>query len=151
MTTRTDKRMQALGDILSGGLSYSWFRVEKLNVDKVTAVVWTDDEDEDTFDHRHEIGPDDVARGLRMYREWLEGKREAYKGEWKWCIKDALRAGVISDESEFDPAIHARADKGSYGWGTVLFDRTNGDEGDYDANTADSVMQFAVLGEAIFG
>lgn len=151
MTARTAERLEALSCILVDGLSYSWFQVAELDEKAVTATVFTDEDDEGTFEVKHEIGPDDVARGLRMYREWLEGKREAFPGEWKYAIDALLRNGVIKDESEFNPLVHARADEGSYGWQTVVFDRTNGEDGDYDANTADNVIQFAVFGQVIYG
>lgn len=152
---RSEKRMEALGYILSDGLNYSWFQVLQLDDEAVTAKlrVATGDFDDDgnqiwkTVD----ITADDVARGLRMYREYLSGEREMFPGEWKYRMADALRAGRIADDSEFDPKIHARADARSYGWETVKFDRTNGDDGDYDANTADSVMQFATLGQVMYG
>lgn len=152
MTTKTprkaraksDERMAALGCILNDGLMYSWFRVEELDSDAVTATlkVEVDTEEWQTF----HVNADDVARGLRMYRESCEGKREDYPGAHGWAMKDALRAGVIKTEAEFNPLVHARADAGAYCWQTVLFDRTNGREGDYDANTADAVMQFATIG-----
>ena len=155
-TKRSEKRLQTLGYILSDGLSYSWFQVKELDEDAVTATLYVDtgDYDEKTDEQifkKVEIGPDDVARGLRMYREMLEGKREEFPGAWKYAAQDAVRAGKIKDESEFDPAVHARCSAGAYGWETVKFDRTNGDEGDYDANTADSVLQLATLGQVMFG
>lgn len=153
MTTRTPERMQALSYVLCGGLSYSWFLVEELDEEAVTATIRTDgpDDDEGTYSQVHQIGPDDVARGLRMYAEYMAGTREGFPGEWKYSAENAVRAGRIKDESEFVPGVHNRADAGSYGWQMVKFDRTNGAEGDYDANTADSVMQFATLGHAIYG
>lgn len=150
MTARTKERMEALSDILCSGLDYSWFMVEELDLGEVTATIRTDDDEEGTYPNVHHIGPDDVARGLRMYREWLEGTREAYPGEWKHCAEDAVRVGRIKNVSEFVPGVHNRADDTSYGWQTVKFDQTNGEDGDYDANTADSVMQFAILGYAIY-
>ena len=150
---RSDERMNALSSILVDGLYYSWFRCTELDESACTATIYTDDleGDEGNFAVKHEVGPDDIARGLRMYREYMEGKREHFKGEWEFRIKDLLRAGTIKDRSEFKPEIHCRADERSYGWQTVKFDRTNGAEGDYDANTADSVMQFALLGEVVYG
>lgn len=153
--TRSDKRLQALGYILSDGLTYDWFRVLALDVDKVTArvMVNTGDADEDGKEEWvvKDVTADDVARGLRMYAEYLEGTREAFPGEFKYRAKDAVRAGLIASEDEFVPGEHNRAAPQSYGRQTVLFDRTNGDEGDYDANTADCVMQFALLGYTVFG
>lgn len=153
MTTRTDERLEALSYILSDGLSYSWFQVSEHDSDTVTATVWVDadDDEEGTYSRKVSIDADDVARGLRMYREVLEGKREEFTGAWGYLIKDLIRNGHIKDESEFNPLVHARADEGSYGWQTVVFDRTNGQDGDYDANTADSVMQLAILGEVRYG
>ncbi|AHJ86699.1 hypothetical protein CRB1_88 [Mycobacterium phage CRB1] len=122
MTTRTAERMQTLSYILCDGVSYSWFDVRALDENACTAVIYTDEDDEGTFDKRHEIGPDDIARGLRLFREYCEGKLDGKR---------------------------ARPDY--YGWELVKFDRTNGEDGDYDAGTADMVLQFAIFGEVIFG
>ncbi|MGA7050819.1 MAG: hypothetical protein WBZ37_06010 [Mycobacterium sp.] len=153
---RSEKRMEALGDILSDGLNYEWFRVEALDAEAVTATLLVDtgDYNEETDQQifkRVDVTADDVARGLRMYREYLEGKREMFPGEFKYHAKDAVRAGLIADEAQFDGPTHARARAEACGWETVKFDRTNGDQGDYDANTADSVMQFATIGQVMFG
>ena len=149
---RSAQRTEALSCILSDGLMYEWFQVAALHSESCTATVLAmDPDDEDNARIVHEVTADDVARGLRMYREYLEGKREGFPGEWKYRAKDAVREGVIATESDFVPTVHARADKSSYAWQTVTFDRTNGDEGDYDANTADSVMQFAIYGFTHFG
>jgi hypothetical protein len=139
MTKRTEKRMQALGYILSDGLTYGWFDVLELDCDAVTAKlrVEVDTDEWKIFD----ITADDVARGLRMYREWCEGKREGYPGEWAQAA-----GGNTFCRAEGEPIA-----KGAYAWQTVMFDRTNGDDGDYDANTADNVMQFATIGHAIYG
>jgi hypothetical protein len=152
---KSAERMQALGYILGGGLSYSWFDVEELDDSAVSArvkvMVEEAGDDGDPVWEEKSVSADDVARGLRMYREWLEGKREGYPGEWKWAAENLIRAGKIASAEEFDPLKHARADAGSYGWQMVKFDRSNGNEGDYDANSADSVMQFALLGHNIYG
>lgn len=152
---RSDKRLSALASILVDGLYYEWFRCTELNEDSCTATILADTgeytDDGGSIYDTHEIGPDDIARGLRMYREAMEGKREWFAGEWKYRIKDLLREGKIADESEFKPEIHCRAKGDAYGWQTVLFDRTNGRDGDYDANTADAVLQFAIFGETVYG
>lgn len=140
MTTRTAERLQALEYILSDGLSYSWFRVSDYNEDACTATVWTDEDEEGTFEVEHKIGPDDVARGLRMVREYFNGEREMYNGEW-----DLYRR--IKGE-DWKPS---KGSTDSYLYQLIVFDRTNGEEGDYDANTADMVMQFAVFGQVIYG
>lgn len=143
-TKRSAKRMQALGYILSDGLVYSWFECEALDYEAVTATLRVNTGDFDANDDEVwktvEITADDVARGLRMYREMAEGKREEFPGQWK------MRA----DGNTFCRAEGEALDKGSYAWELVRFDRTNGDEGDYDANTADAVLQFATLGYAIY-
>lgn len=124
MTTRSAERLEALSFILTDGLTYEWFRVESIDDEACTAVVLTDAEQGEDFEKidRHEIGPDDVARGLRLFREYAEGKNDGKRARPDW-----------------------------YGWQTVEFDRTNGAEGDYDAGTADMVMQFAIFGEVIYG
>lgn len=198
---RSPERMQVLGYILADGLHYDWFQVDALDPDAVTATVRTDgpDDEEGTFSQVHQVNADDVARGLRMYREYLEGNRESFPGEWVYRAQDMLRkrfggeqdqhreqdhvvrfvqvgddtrdyemrcgcgtvwvgggaalkaaATAAIEAGEFVPSVHARADDSVYGWQTVKFDRTNGDQGDYDANTADSVMQFAILGHTIY-
>lgn len=152
---RSSKRLQTLGYILSDGLNYSWFDVEELDTDAVTATLLVDtgDYNKETGNQifkRVKITADDVARGLRMYKEYLQGKREQFPGAWKYAARDAVRAGKIADESEFEPEKHAKVDSESYAWQTVKFSDTNGDEGDYDANTADSVMQLATLGQVMY-
>lgn len=143
MTTRTAERLQALEYILSDGLSYSWFRVTAYNEDECTATVLGNTGDYDADDNevwqRHEIGPDDIARGLRMVREYAQGKRELYNGEWKF---------YLDRDPNWKPK---QANEGSYLWELVKFDQTNGEDGDYDANTADMVLQYAVFGQVIYG
>jgi hypothetical protein len=142
MTTRTPERLEALGYILSDGLSYSWFQVEELDDEAVTATVWTGDDDsdeEDEFTVKHEITADDVARGLRMVREYFNGERELYNGQW-----DHYRA----EDPDWTPT---KGSTDSYLHQLIVFDRTDGADGDYDADTADMVMQYAILGEVRYG
>ena len=142
MSNRTAERLEALSYILSDGLSYSWFRVEEFDDEAVTATVWTtddDSDDEEDFTVKHEITADDVARGLRMVREYFNGERELYKGEWAYHL-------------ERDPNwTPTKGSTDSYLYQLIVFDRTNGEDGDYDANTADMVMQFAIFGEVRYG
>lgn len=130
---RSAQRTQFLSDVLSTSLHYSWFELLEADWDKGTATIKAE-HDTDEW-QTHEIGPDDVARGLRMYREWLEGKREAYPGQWE--------AGFERNKGE-------RAGASYYGWQLIKADRTNGEEGDFDASTADSALQFAVFGHLIY-
>lgn len=148
---RSAERLQTLSYLLVDGLHYSWFQCTELDEKACTATIFTDEDEEGTFENKHEIGPDDIARGLRLYEEALDGKREMYAGEWKYAAKDLVRNGVIATEADFDPLKHAVADPGSYARQTILFGKTNGEQGDYDANTADAVLQFAIFGETIFG
>jgi len=149
--TRSAKRMEALSCILSDGLSYSWFRTTAFDEKAVTATILANDPDDEENWIEHKIGPKDVARGLRMFREMLEGKREAYPGQWKYAADNAVRAGRIAKAEDFDPLTLGETAHRSYGWQTVIFDRTNGEDGDYDANTADEVLQLAIYGHVIFG
>lgn len=130
---RSPERTQFLSDLLSTSLHYSWFRLLEADWDKGTAKIKA--EHDENYWQVHEIGPDDVARGLRMYREWMNGQREGIPGAWsmRW-----------ETEGEKAPAS-------SYGWQLVKADRTNGEEGDYDVTTADSALQFAVFGHRIYG
>lgn len=132
---RSPERTQFLSDVLSTSLHYSWFELIEADWDKGTATIKAE-HDLDEW-QTHEIGPDDVARGLRMYREWLEGKREAYPGQWA--------AGF-----DFNRAEGERAGASYYGWELAKADRTNGEEGDYDVSTADSALQFAIFGGVIY-
>jgi hypothetical protein len=151
MTKRSDERLKTLAYLLVDGLHYSWFECSELDESTCTATIFTDEDEEGTFEKEHKIGPDDIARGLRLYEEALDGKREFFKGEWKYAAKDAVRAGIIADESEFVGTKHNVARADSYARQTILFGKTNGAAGDYDANTADAVLQFAIFGETIFG
>ena len=90
MTNRTPERLKTLEYILSDGLTYPWFGVTDYDEDACTATVWTADEDSDDEEElsvAHKIGPDDVARGLRMVREYFNGERELYKGEWAYYLE----------------------------------------------------------------
>lgn len=136
MTTRTPERLQALSYILSDGLSYSWFDVEQLDEEAVTAVVWTDEDGDDAVDTKNHVTADDVARGLRMFREYFNGERELYNGEWDYYRR-----------TKGDNWTPTKGSTDSYLYQLILFDRTNGEDGDYDASTADMVMQFAIFGE----
>lgn len=144
MTTRTAERLEALSYILSDGLSYSWFKATEYDETACTATVFaaTGDYDEDDREvwERHEIGPDDVARGLRMVREYFNGERELYSGEW-----EQMRRFYGDD---WKPS---KGSTDSYLYQLLVFDRTNGEDGDYDANTADMVMQYAIFGEVRYG
>lgn len=133
--SRSAERTQFLSDVLSTSLHYHWFRLIEADWDKGTATIKA--EHDENYWQKHEIGPDDVARGLRMYREWLEGKREAYPGQWEM--------GFSSSRAEGE-----RAGASYYGWELVKADRTNGEEGDYDADTADAALQFAIFGGVIY-
>ena len=144
MTKRSPERLQALSYILQDGLMYEWFRCYHLDEDTCTAAIEADTGDIDYITgnpvwKRVEIGPGDVARGLRMFREYAYGDRELYHGEWEMKRRR---------DPEYQPAP---GPKSWYGWQLVEFDRTNGDEGDYDAITADMVMQFAIFGQVIYG
>lgn len=143
MTARTAERLEALSCILCDGLSYPWFQVEYLDEEKVHAVIHADtgdyDDDDEPIFERHEVTADDVARGLRMVREYFNGERELYAGQWDFYRKD-------------DPDWTApKGSTDSYLYQLILFDRTNGEDGDYDAATADMVMQFAIFGEVRYG
>lgn len=141
MTTRTAERLEALSYILSDGLSYSWFEVSAHDSDAVTATVWVDDEDDEegTYGRKVTVDADDVARGLRMVREYFNGERELYNGEWNYYLEK---------DPNWKPS---KGSTDSYLYQLILFDRTNGEDGDYDANTADMVMQYAIFGEVRYG
>jgi hypothetical protein len=115
---RSGERMFALGCLLEEGLTYPWFRSENVDDETVTATITVVDPDNDEEMGRYDIGPDDVARGLKL-------------------LESDLRARSIV--------------KTDYRWQTVRFGHTNGDKGDYDADTADLVLQFATLGKVVFG
>jgi hypothetical protein len=116
---RSGERMFALGCLLEEGLTYPWFQVSDLDDEAVTATITVVDPDNDNeVISTHEVGPDDVARGLKL-------------------LESDLRARSII--------------KSDYRWQTVRFGHTNGDKGDYDADTADLVLQFATLGKVVFG
>jgi hypothetical protein len=153
--TRSEARRYALGCILTDGLNYSWFEVIELDDEAVTATLRVDTGERDERDRpirtTVHITADDIARGLRLYEEVLSGRREGFPGEWRYRAKDAVREGLIGDVSEFVGTEHAVAPKSAYAWQTIEFGKSNGARGDYDANTADSVMQLATLGEVMYG
>lgn len=143
--TRTEERLKTLSYILCDGLSYSWFRCTELDDEACTATVHVDtgeydDETGESIFEKHEVTANDVARGLRMVREYFNGERELYNGQWDYYRR--------MKGPDWTPNKGSKED---YLYQLILFDRTNGEEGDYDANTADMVMQYALLGEVRYG
>lgn len=160
MSGRSRQRTEWLANVLCDGLSYSWFECSEYDAEACTATVRvmvdgdTDDaitDDDGVVWRTFHLTADDVARGIRMYGEVLDGHREPFPGAWRYRADDAVRAGIIASADEFVPTVHGRARAESYARQLILADRTNGDAGDYDADTADNVIQLATLGAMVYG
>lgn len=132
---RTAERIEFLSDILTtaveGGIN-DWAEVSEYKHEYCTPPVAK----ADTFAIVHEIEEDDevgtkvtidtIARGIRV-------------------IKNMKR----SDGTPFQPNYFG--DGGSYWRQFLLADRTNGDDGDYDAIVADWIVQAGLFGEIVYG
>ena len=139
MTKRTEKRAQFLKDVLVTAVeSYGytpWFQFDNYNPDNGTVTVYHDEnEDGEYSDGPYQINLDDVARGLRLYRE-------------AWADPPTYTSPTTGETTLMYPARNT----GSYRYQLLVADRTNGDDGDFDVTTADSVLQMAVLGKEIYG
>lgn len=124
MAKRTDKRAQFLADVLTTaveGGTNYWA--------SVSGYVWDFERHEGTVHdtratlHDEEDGGKEYALNLDVIAKGM-GKMRQY-------LKDA--------------------DPGHYWRQGLLADRTNGEEGDYDAEFADAVVQYGLLGELVYG
>jgi len=129
MTTPTRERKQLLCDIfttaLEGGIGY-WSAAEEYH--------WRlDVPDETPFDESQDLD------GFYAVIEDLED------GKVYRIDADVIRMGIgyIADGiAQVRSDIRATV---------LLLDRTNGEEGDYDAETADCIVQAGLFGEVVYG
>lgn len=126
---RTEKREEFLADILTtaieGGIN-DWaevheYRWENLAHRDYFAVI-ADMEDEDFEPVKITI--DTIAKGIGVIKSWKK-------------------------EKNFEPNYFG--DGGAYWRQFLLADRTNGDDGDYDAIVADWIVQAGIFGEIVYG
>lgn len=137
MAARSPQRLQFLGYIATDGTTYDWLNLIEFDEKTCTGKmqIFNDDDEEGRARKIVEFGPDDIARGIRMYREYLDGEREGIRGAWA--------KGYETKGEKVSP--------NAYGRQLILASDTNGDDGDYDANTADSALQFAFYGNLVYG
>lgn len=136
---RSAERAEFLADILTtaveGGIN-DWAAVSKYK--------WQDLDHADYFAIVHEVDPDEgieendngyAIRGLRLDIDVI-----------------AKGIGVIKSwkkEKDFEPNYFG--DGGAYWREFLLADRTNGEDGDYDAIVADWIVQAGLFGEIVYG
>lgn len=162
---RSDKRKAFLHGIfttaLEGGIGY-WSAAEEYHWSKAGAnavtgpkmpeddldgfyavIVPNEDEwgiwdgDEDTKSLRIDI--DVIARGITRFKEWMAGEKRNELG------------GIIDPASDKRWRNTAYAPTNSYWKQFLLADRTNGDDGDYDADVADAIVQLGLFDEVVYG
>lgn len=128
---RTDERKQFLTDVLTtaveGGINY-WAAVSGYRWDvplgEARVDVWESEEADDDF-------------GTHWPSDYVP----------KHVTIDTIAHGIaVLTEQRKD------AQPGSY-WrsGFLAANRTNGDEGDYDAGIADDILQAGIFGEVVYG
>lgn len=124
--TRSDARRQFLTDILitavEGGINY-WSAVSKYDPNNGTVRI-------------HEYHPDAGETDTNGY---------AVEGVLVDVDTIARGIGVLRDKSRF-PFAHD-----GYWRQFWVADRTNGEDGDYDAGTADCIVQAALFGDIVYG
>jgi hypothetical protein len=128
MTERSEKRTEFLKDLLVTAVEtygYTpWFQFGNYDPDNGTVDVYTwkdDTDDEETGNYSDGPYPVDLD------------KLASALGKY---VKDVM---ALQNPHK------------TYAYQLVLADRTNGDEGDFDVTTADSVLQIAVFGKEIYG
>ncbi|QFG04564.1 hypothetical protein SEA_JEEVES_89 [Mycobacterium phage Jeeves] len=148
MTVRSEDRKQFLFDVfvtaLEGGIGYwsaaskyhIWLDAEagKEDIDGFFAVIEIQDDDTDPDEEPTEYRIDAavIARGIGLFEKYALGKIDGLGNE-------------IPEHAQ-NPV-----GEGHYWRQFLLANRTNGEDGDYDADVADIIVQFGVFGEAVYG
>ena len=137
---RTAEREQFLADVLTtaveGGIN-DWAYVSEYKHEYTPVPV------AETFAIVHEVDPSDVEEDDEGY---------AIRGLRVDIDTIAKGIGVIKSwkaERDFQPNYFG--DGGAYWREFLLADRTNGDDGDYDAIVADWIVQAGLFGTIIYG
>ncbi|ASR77188.1 hypothetical protein KIV66_gp81 [Mycobacterium phage MyraDee] len=147
MTVRTADRQQFLFDVfvtaLEGGIGYwsvaSEYHIWKPgpghveDIEGFFAVVSDAEADDDEGDfHDLRIDANVIARGIGLFERYALGKIDSL--------------GTEVAEHAIEPV-----GENHYWRQFLLANRTNGDDGDYDADVADIIVQFGLFGEAVYG
>ncbi|QLF84652.1 hypothetical protein SEA_GAIL_89 [Mycobacterium phage Gail] len=148
MTVRTEDRKQFLFDVfvtaLEGGIGYwsvaeeyhVWSDVESAteDIDGFYAVIeiQDDDTDPDEEPETHRVNASTIARGIGLFEKYALGKIDGQ--------------GTEVAEHAIEPVGESH-----YWRQFLLANRTNGADGDYDADVADIIVQFGVFGRVIYG
>ena len=129
---RTVEREVFLGDILAtaveGGINYwadvsNWFWHDLGAEDWIATITDANDPDDPDFPETV-INTDTIAHGISVIKSWKK-------------------------EKDFQPNYFG--DGGAYWREFLKADRTNGDDGDYDAIIADWIVQAGIFGEIVYG
>lgn len=134
MAKRSVEREVFLGDILAtaveGGIN-DWAAVTRWQWEDLGAENWVADivdanaEDGDEPDFEPvTINTDTIAHGIAVIKSWKKDR-------------------------DFQPNYFG--DGGAYWREFLKADRTNGDDGDYDAIIADWIVQAGIFGEIVYG
>lgn len=125
--TRTAARTEFLTDVLitavEGGINY-WAQVSDYDPDAGTVTVWELDGNDDGSDRPFVVTLDTIAKGIGVLK----------------------RDGKLPPEEQRFPGVRQ-----GYWLQFWLADRTNSEDGDYDAGIADAVLQAGIFDDLIYG
>lgn len=124
MTQRTPEREQFLKDVLITAVEGGinyWAAVSEYEPEKGTVTVWEDVDDDGTFGKAHLVTIDTIAHGIQV----LTTGENAGKA---FCMGSA-----------------------EYWKQFLLANRTNSEDGDYDADIADNVLQAGLFDSIVYG
>lgn len=85
------------------------------------------------------IDIDVIARGVTRFKEWMAGEKRNQLG------------GLVKPDAEKAWLRDPYAPTNRYWKQFLLSERTNGDDGDYDADVADAIVQLALFDEVVYG
>ena len=154
MAQRSEKRVQFLLDVLTtaceGGIGY-WSFLQRYDIWENPEADWQDlvqkrDPQLKLFDYA--AAEDlDLASFDPEADTWKDIDWHRLPHQHCYILNiDAIARGL---QRAWDAGKHTNPD--SYWYQLYVCDRSNGDDGDYDAGLADQVVQFGLLGEDLYG
>lgn len=155
MAKRSEKRVQFLLDVLTtaceGGIGY-WSFLLRYDIWENPEANWQDlkqkrDPQLQLFDYAGADSSLDLSDFDPNAWSWKEIDWHRLPHQHCYTLNiDAIARGL---QLAWDAGRHDNHD--SYWYQLYLADKTNGDDGDYDAGLADQVVQYGLLGEDPYG
>lgn len=142
MTTRTDKRIEFLTDILTGAIEnygYGWFVVHEYRWQNTTDPYALVEDESDGERHRIDLAV--VRRGLGVIRNAVLRSPDPAQPTLDGAADSVLFNAKTGERLYISPAQRRNI---------MLSDRTNGDDGDMDVIDYLAVVECGLFGKVVY-